>query len=51
MDSIYLPNEIWKRRMAEMQHAKCAEWLQTTALPQSVKAKLMNDYPKPIEVP
>ena len=51
MKSIYMPIDVWKKRMAEMQHAKCLEWLESTALPQSVKAKLMHDYPKPTEVP
>ena len=51
MDSIYMPLDIWKRRMAMLQHARCVEWLRTTALPEAVKERLMNDFPKPDEVP
>ena len=46
LDSIYLPMDIWKRHVAEMQHARCAAWLQATALPESVKQRLMQDFPR-----
>ena len=47
LESIFLPLEIWKKHMAQMQHKKCADWLGQTALPQAVKQRLVNDFPKP----
>ena len=50
-DAHFLPLALWKKHNALRQHRIAVEWLQGKNFPANVEAKLLDDFPKPDEVP
>ena len=50
-DAHFLPMDLWKKQNALRQHRIAVEWLQSKDFPANVQAKLLEDFPKPDEMP